>query len=355
LKPVSAALLTCVLAATSASAQAPAPDPAAKKAPPYAFSGLVFGDYYYNSQYHDPAWEGAQGFRLRRIYFTFDYTFSPAISTRFRIEANSPAEAGDDSLTPYVKDAYLRWTFFRQHAVTLGIQPTLSFNYVESVWGLRHIEKTPVDLYQWDSSRDTGITVGGAVGTRRAVTWNLQFGNDRGSDADPDTYTALRAAIRLEPLKNLSVEAAGTRLSREPDARRSTGQIFVGYRGERARAGFHYSWQAQRPDAASGRPDRDVSLYSGFVVADVKPRKLSAFARIDRHDDPLLDGASIDYLPIDPSAAFTLTIVGAEYYLIPSVRFSPNVEWVSYSAPADPALAKPKNDIVWRATFYWAW
>jgi len=32
-----------------------------------------------------------------------------------------------------------------------------------------------------------------------------------------------------------------------------------------------------------------------------------------------------------------------------------SVEWVHYSAPADSAIAKPKDDVVWRATFYWAW
>ena len=57
--------------------------------PSYKFSGLMFGDFYYFGQHHDPAWEGQQAFWFRRIYFTFDYTFTPKLTTRLRLEANS--------------------------------------------------------------------------------------------------------------------------------------------------------------------------------------------------------------------------------------------------------------------------
>jgi hypothetical protein len=36
----------------------------------------------------------------------------------------------------------------------LGVHPLIAIHDVESVWGLRHIEKTPLDLSKWDSSRD---------------------------------------------------------------------------------------------------------------------------------------------------------------------------------------------------------
>jgi len=80
-------------------------------------------------------------------------------------------------------------------------------------------------------------------------------------------------------------------------------------------------------------------------VADLKPQKLSLFARIDRYNDPCPDCSGIDYLPIDTSAKFTMFLAGAEYYLIPAVRFSPNVEWVAYGTPAQPGSPAPKDDI----------
>jgi hypothetical protein len=42
-------------------------------------------------------------------------------------------------------------------------------------------------------------------------------------------------------------------------------------------------------------------------------------------------------------------LLGVEWYLHPSVRISPNVEWVDYD---DPAIGK---DVVPRVTFYWTW
>ena len=82
-----------------------------------------------------PQWEGQQGFWFRRIYFTFDYTFTPKLSTRFRLEANSDGKLEGGSLTPYVKDAYLRWTYLGRQQMTLGIEPSLSIDFVESVLG----------------------------------------------------------------------------------------------------------------------------------------------------------------------------------------------------------------------------
>jgi hypothetical protein len=112
----------------------PVPEPPAQPAPapPYKVSGLVFGDYYYFAEHHDEQWESQQGFWLRRAYFTFDYTSTPRITTRFRLEVNSSGELTGGALTPYVKDAYLKWIYSGRQQVTLGIQPTLGFDFIES-------------------------------------------------------------------------------------------------------------------------------------------------------------------------------------------------------------------------------
>ena len=109
---------------------------------------------------------------IRRGYFTYDHTFSPAVTTRFRLEANSNGRLVSPavSATPFVKDAYMRWLFYGRQTLTIGIQPSLSFEYIESFWGLRHIEKTPLDLYGTDSSRDTGFTVAGPINAARSAS-----------------------------------------------------------------------------------------------------------------------------------------------------------------------------------------
>ena len=83
------------------------------------FSGLMFGDYYwaYYDRHQDgisisdptPV-EGQHGLWFRRIYFTYDFTTTKKLTTRFRLEANSNGDFTGGDLTPYVKDAYLKWT-----------------------------------------------------------------------------------------------------------------------------------------------------------------------------------------------------------------------------------------------------
>jgi hypothetical protein len=331
---------------------APVPPP---PAPPYKFSGLVFGDYYYFAQDHDAKWENQQGFWLRRAYFTFDYTLSPKITTRFRLEVNSNGKLAGGTLTPYVKDAYLRWTYKGRQQVTLGIQPSLSFEYVENFWGLRHIEKTPLDLYRWDSSRDLGVTFGGPFNEAGSLKYAFQYGNESGTGSEIDKFKAVRASARYEVNRGLTVEGYFSDFYRDKDADWITAQVFAGYRAKKARAGFQYSYQDRKAAAGSTLGDVKQSLVSAFAVVDPKPQKFSAFLRVDRYNDPCPLCSGIDYLPIDVSAKFTYTLAGIEYYIHPSFRISPNVEWVSYGTPAKAGVATPKDDVVTRVTFYWTW
>jgi len=331
----------------------PAPPP---PAPPYKFSGLVFGDYYYFSDHHDSKWESQQGFWMRRAYFTYDHTFSPRITTRFRLEVNSNGRLAGGSITPYVKDAYLRWTYYGRQHVTLGIQPTLSFEFVETFWGLRHIEKTPLDLYRWDSSRDFGVTASGPLNEANTIKYSAQFGNESGSNAETDKFKAYRFAARYETPAGFSVEGTFSQFNRDKNADSFTAQAFAGYRVKRGRVGFQYSYQNRQAAEGSTAEDVEQDLVSVFGVWDPKPQKFSAFLRLDFYDDPCgLGCIGIDYLPISGDARFTTTIAGIEYYIHPSVRFSPNVEWVTYGTPGQAGVSTPGDDIVARATFFWTW
>ena len=342
-------------AAVAAHAQTPAAGSAPASESPYKLSGLVFGDYYYFGQAHDPAWEGEDGFWFRRIYFTFDYSFTPQVTTRLQIEMNSNGKLEGGLLTPYVKDASLSWTFSGRQQLILGMHPSIAIHHVESVWGLRHVEKTPLDLYKLDSSRDTGVSIAGPMNGAATLKYQIQFGNDSGSGSETDRFKAIRAALLYKGPSGLVLESMYGFFAHDAHANRTVGQAVVGYGRGRARAAFQYALQQRHARDGTSDPDLRLDIFSGFVVADLKPQKFSVFARVDRFADPCPDCASSDYLPIDTTTEFTLLIAGAEFYVIPSVRFSPNVEWVAYSAPADSAIAKPKNDIVWRATFYWVW
>jgi hypothetical protein len=331
------------------------PPPAPPAPPPYKISGLVFGDYYYFDQNHLPTFDSQHGFWIRRGYFTFDYTFSPKLNSRFRLEANSNGKLQGGTATPFVKDAWLRWTAFGAHQVTLGIHPTISYEpLLEPIWGLRHIEKTPLDLYRWDSSRDFGISMTGPLNDDQTIKYAVQYGNESGTNSEIDKYKAKRASIRYETNPGWSFELMAMSQQRARDADRNYGQVFVGYRGkEWGRFGAHYSYQERKPVSSSTAPDIEIDLYSAFAIWDIVPKKWSVFARYDIYDDPCgSDCPGIDYLPIDGNQPFDLLIAGFEWYLHPAVRLSPNVEIVTYDdAPAP--LPQPADDKVGRLTFFW--
>jgi hypothetical protein len=75
--------------------------------------------------------------------------------------------------------------------------------------------------------------------------------------------------------------------------------------------------------------------------------------RVDRYTEACPDCSGIDFLPIATNAPFTMVLAGVEYFVVPSVRFSPNIEWVGYDSPV--TGSEPKNDAVARLTFYWTW
>lgn len=330
-------------------AQAPAPAPAEPAQQPFKISGLVFGDYYAFADHHDPKWDGQHGLWLRRVYLTYDHTLSPSLALRLRLEMNSNGDLEGGSLDPYVKDAYLRWNFHGRQTLTLGIQPTLTFDFVESIWGLRHIEKTPLDLYRWDSSRDLGVTLSGPLNDGQTIKYALQYGNESGTGSETNAHKGFRASARYEPKLGFSAEVMLAQFARANDADRTTAQVFAGYRGARGRAGAHYTFQRRR--SAAG--DTDLDLASAFGVVDIRPERLSIFARIDRVPDACADCPGIDYLPIAATHPFTLVLTGLEFALHRSVRVSPNVEWVVYSDRDDGAT--PANGVIPRLTFYWSW
>jgi hypothetical protein len=332
------------------------PPPPPPAPPPYKFSGLMFGDYYYFDEHHLPEFDHQDGFWFRRIYFTFDYTFSPKITTRFRLESDSNGKLQGGLVTPFVKDAYLRWNVHGPQQLTLGIQPSTSIEYIEGLWGLRHIEKTPLDLFRWDSSRDTGLTLAGPINRKKTLSYAVQYGNESGNNAEIDKYKGFRVAVRYETNPGFTAELMAADFQKARDADRTTEQIIVGYRGKTwGRVGAHYAYQERKPVSASTGPDVELDIYSLFGIWDIEPKKFSVFGRWDLYDDPCgPDCPGIDYLPIDGNEPFDLYIVGFEWYLHPSVRFSPNVELVKYDDP-DGALAKPKDDQVLRLTFFWTW
>ena len=173
----------------------------------------MFGDYYWYYERHqdqisstDPTViKGQHGLWFRRIYFAYDFSYSESLTTRFRLEVNSNGDFAGGDLVPYVKDAYLRWTYRGDQRLTLGIHPTLTFDWLDGFWGLRHIEKTPADLYRLDSSRDFGFTFDGPMAID-GLNYAVQFGNESGNGSETQEGKILRFETRYERNPRIALE-----------------------------------------------------------------------------------------------------------------------------------------------------
>lgn len=319
--------------------------------PTWKISGYMIGDYYNVSEHHNAALKGQNGFWFRRVYLTYDNTMTPKVSTRLRLEMNSPGTfTSKAALTPYVKDAYVRYTEGR-HSVSFGIAPTPTFEFIEGIWGYRPVEKTPLDHYKWDSSRDFGILALGAVNASKTINYAVQVGNGSGTQSESDKGKVVRGALNYRGKQGLFAEAYVDKQDRVGTADYSTWQLFGGIQKPTYRVGVQYAQQTRQPATLTGA-ELKLEVASVFAAAKASPR-VSLFARVDINSDPVPGGETIDYMPISDKASSTLTLFGMDISVDKSLRLMPNLAIVTYGE--DAKGVKVGKDVIAKMTVYFTW
>jgi hypothetical protein len=320
-------------------------------------NGLAFGDLYWFADHHDSKFDHQQGFWFRRVYLGYDLSFSPTMSIRTRLEMNSNGLFAGGSLTPFLKDAYFTWKYYGRQQARLGIEPSLTFDSEEGFFGLRHIEKTPADLYGIDSSRDFGLAFIGPIG-EQGLSYGLQFGNDSSQNSEADKFKVVRFHGLYDGKSGLRVEGNFNYGKRPSGQDRTTAKGLLGFKKKAFRAAAQYLWQKRK--SGTETPDTRIAIWSAFGNWDIEPKKAALFARLDSvksergGTDFGLPGADgIAFWSFSNAAPFKLYLAGLEFYVGSSIRISPNVEWVSYDDPATgPSIQK---DVAPRITFFWTW
>ncbi len=312
-------------------------------------SGYMFGDYYYVASNHEKDIEDQNGFWFRRIYLTYDQGLEENFSTRLRLEMNS---AGDftsrDKLEPVVKDAYLKWKY-SGHSLIFGIQSVPTWGLIEKMWGYRSVEKTPLDLQKFASSRDFGLAVKGSLDSQKRVNYHFMFGNGSGNGSENNDGKKVMFSLSTKLAGNFIVEGYADFEERPGTANRTTVQGFAGYQSKNLRVGAQYAHQSRQ--VAPGVDDLKLQIGSVFATAKIS-EKVWGFARVDHLMDPNPDGANISYLPFDASAKANLFLAGLDFRPIQNVRIMPNIEAVFYDKAGG---ARPDTDLIPRVTFYYIW
>lgn len=314
---------------------------------PWRISGYVFGDAYWVAQNHRDDLENRNGLWFRRMYLTFDRDLGDSLTTRIRFEANSPGDfKGSAKLDAFFKDLYIRWRK-NGHDVYLGLSPTPTWNRLEGIWGYRSVVKTPLDLYKFGSSRDTGVAVRGALGSEGKVRYHTMLANGSGTKGETNAGKKMMGSLAFYPTDSFLFEVYTDFEGRPADTNRSTYQAFAAFTGDWGRVGF----QAVRQRRDQGAEETlDLDLASVFGVFKAR-EKLHILLRYDRLFDPNPDGAKISYIPFDPTAKSHFVLVGADFAINGSLNLIPNVELVYYDEPD--GTTRPDHDVIPRLTFFW--
>lgn len=313
-------------------------------------SGYMFGDYYYVASNHNKTLEDQNGFWFRRIYFTYDHGLSEDFDIRFRLELNSAGDfTSKTKLEPFVKDAYLKWKHHR-HSIIFGISPTPTWDVIESVWGYRSVEKTPLDLQKFGSSRDFGLAFKGSLDPERRVNYHFMIANGAGTSSENNAGKKLLLSLAGKISRNFLVEGYFDFEERPGASNRYTLQGFAAYQQKSFRIGVQFAHQNR--EAGVGAPDLKLQIGSVFAAAKLSEKTWS-FARIDRQFDPVPDGAGISYIPFDASAKSTFLVAGLDFRPIDLVHIMPNVEAVLYDE--NEAGVSPTSDVIPRLTLYYIW
>jgi hypothetical protein len=291
-----------------------------------SISGLFFGDYFYAASHHDSEIEGANGFQARRMYLNVNTRFNPSWDARVRFEAASPGAFDSSSrMEPFLKDLWVRWRK-GNHSITIGLSSTPTWNVTEGEWGYRDLEKTPLDLYKYGSSRDFGVSFRGSFDEDRKVRYHLMVGNGSGTKGETNEGKKVAGSLTFYPNSNVVLEVEAEREGRPDDEDRTTFTGFAVVKGDQGRVGV---MAARHSRGMSDEDDLDMDVFSIFGVLNAS-EKVNLIARWDSMLDPVPDGAGISYFAMDPTSKGNFFLAGVDIALNDNVHLIPNLEMVTY-------------------------
>jgi hypothetical protein len=322
-----------------------------------SIDGYMATEYYYLFSHHtgsidDGGFQGRHGLWFRRIYFTYNNKLSDSIKMRLRLEVNSPGDFTTSStLDPYVKDAYLSFSLGGGANLIAGIQGPPSFEQEESYWGWRPLEKTPLDLYKWTSSRDFGVSLKGG----KSLLYHLMFANGSSNKAETNNGKKVFGSLGYKS-GGIFVEA----MAQYERAKTGDDDLilkgFGAYKGDWGRIGVMYAFRDYK---AEDKDSLAYSIFSVFAVINVG-EKMELIGRYDMNFGEgyrqKFGGSGIDYVPFADNHEFSFIIGALSYQVVKNVWLIPNIKYAFYKENGDlkdtPGYEKPGNDFYGYFTLY---
>ncbi len=304
--------------------------------------GYMVNEYFTYLDHHDEALKGRHGLWFRRIYFTYDNKLSDAVKMRLRLEMNSTSNLfSSSSLVPFVKDAYLDFKLGDGNLVA-GIMAPPSLAKVEDIWGWRPLEKTPLDLYKWQSSRDMGIAYKGGEG----INYHVMFANGSSNKSEINNGKKFYGALGYEK-DGFFVEAMAQYESAQEGDDDIITQGFGAYQGDWGRVGIQYAFRDYTP-----KDDDSLAynIFSAFAVYEAS-ENIELIGRYDMNFGEGYktgyQGSGVAYVPLANNHEFSFIITAVSWQAHRNVWLVPNLKFAFYKENdllARVGYEKPGND-----------
>jgi hypothetical protein len=333
------------------------------------FSGLAYGDYFYNAAVSDSTKANLNGFQFRRIYLTADYTISESFDSRFRFESDQTVNSNTPGgkLGVMVKDAWLKWkNVFSGSDLIFGISPTPAFDISEAAWGYRSLEKTIMDLRSIVPSRDFGIDLKGKLTGDGMIKYWLKAANNSGNAPETDKYKRYYALVQISPTNNFMFTVYGdyqalaqkldTFDKKNKDNNVFTGSLFLNY-AEKDQYSFgvegFYKTQSNNIDlniptatAASAQVGYGLSFWGWYGFSDIV-RLVARYDMFEPNKDYKNNTSNLNYTKGDQLG---FILAGLDFKVDKNVSIIPNFEYTTYQYL--PKLNSTyDHDLVARVTF----
>lgn len=294
------------------------------------FSGLMFGDYYWYQSHNTAGLDQQHGFVVRRIYGKWDQEVNDAWSFRlnFEMSLGDPASAKGTAM-PAVKDAFVKWKQSDRHSHYIGLSGTPTFDVYEKHLGYRPVEKSPLDLWGFGSSRDLGWKTVGKIGDEMAYTFMFGNGNSNSNEKDKAKKAYLAFDYKTDQIwAQVEFESA---IGASSSA--SLVQLYLGYTSESFLIGGMF---------ALAFPDEDKLM--SFQAKYILMESLDVLVRYDH----LFQTNGNDNAWVHPSKVGIpkMVIAGVDWAAAENVHLIPNVQAFIYDAGVS-------ADIIPRMTFFW--
>jgi len=327
--------------------------------------GVVFADYAWNLENHNPIAKDLNAFAIRRVYFTFENNLSKNLKMKFRLESAHGKFGSTGKINPFVKLAYLEWkNVIPGHKLYLGIAATNAFKNSESCWAYRAVEKTIMDLNKISSSADMGVSLKGDLGKYLHHWITVNNGTGYGS-SEVDKYKKIGYSFWITPQKGLIFEGYFDFEKQDPingtfkyarnyfqASAYSTMKGFVGYSNKTISCGAEIFRRKNRKSGAadaSGYRRVDV-IRQGFSIfgsCNTPLRKTRLFARYDCFDPNVKDNVFVSKTKNGVDDEYSLIIAGLDFNPESRVHLIPNIMIKNYSD------SNKQNDITVRLTLYY--